>query len=81
MQHYSHLATATNILWKLIEANGHDPEPLYRDVGINPDLLQSVSRGYLLRSPSDCNASFIIPLHRYHMGIIQTAKTHKLVSF
>ena len=39
MKHYSHLATATNILWKLIEANGHDPEPLYRDVGINPDLL------------------------------------------
>jgi len=39
MQHYSHLATATNILWKLIEANGHDPEVLYRDVGIDPDLL------------------------------------------
>jgi AraC-like DNA-binding protein len=37
--HYSHLATATNILWKLIEANGHDPEALYRDIGINPDLL------------------------------------------
>lgn len=39
MQHYSHLATATNILWKLIEANGHDPEALYFDVGIDPDLL------------------------------------------
>jgi AraC-like DNA-binding protein len=37
--HYSHLATATNILWKLIEANGHDPEALYRDVGIDPALL------------------------------------------
>jgi AraC-like DNA-binding protein len=37
--HYSHLATTTNILWKLIEANGHDPEALYRDAGINPDLL------------------------------------------
>jgi AraC-like DNA-binding protein len=37
--HYSHLATATNILWKLIEANGHDPEVLYREAGINPDLL------------------------------------------
>jgi AraC-like DNA-binding protein len=37
--HYSHLATATNILWKLIEANGHDPEALYRDVGIDPGLL------------------------------------------
>ena len=39
MQHYSELATATNILWKLIEANGHDPEVLCRDVGIDPDLL------------------------------------------
>jgi len=38
MQHYSHLATATNILWKLVEANGHDPEALYLDVGIDPDL-------------------------------------------
>ncbi len=37
--HYSHLATSTNILWKLIEANGHDPEALYREVGIDPDLL------------------------------------------
>jgi AraC-like DNA-binding protein len=37
--HYSHLATATNILWKLIDANGHDPEPLYRDAGIDPGLL------------------------------------------
>ena len=39
MQHYSHLATATNILWKLIEAHGHDPDGLYREVGINPTLL------------------------------------------
>lgn len=39
MKHYSHLATATNILWKLIEANGHDPDSLYRSVGIDPDLL------------------------------------------
>lgn len=39
MKHYSHLATATNILWKLIEANGHDPNRLYQEVGINPDLL------------------------------------------
>jgi len=37
--HYSQLATATNILWKLIDANGHDPGALYRDVGIDPDLL------------------------------------------
>ena len=37
--HYSHLATATNILWKLIDANGHNPETLYRDAGIDPDLL------------------------------------------
>jgi len=37
---YSHLATSTNILWKLFEANGHDPEPFYRDVGIDPKLLK-----------------------------------------
>jgi AraC-like DNA-binding protein len=39
MQHYSHLATATNILWQLVEANGHNPAALYRDVGIEPDIL------------------------------------------
>ena len=37
--HYSQLATATNILWKLIDTNGYDPEVLYRDAGIDPDLL------------------------------------------
>ena len=37
--HYNQLATATNILWKLIEANGRDPEKLYREAGIDPDLL------------------------------------------
>jgi AraC-like DNA-binding protein len=36
---YSHLATATNILWKLLDAYGHDPEGIYRDAGIDPDLL------------------------------------------
>ena len=39
--HYSHLATATNILWKLMEANGHNPEALYRDAGIDPALLNT----------------------------------------
>ncbi len=38
MQHYSHLATATNILWQLVEANGQDPDALYRDVGIDPGI-------------------------------------------
>jgi len=37
--HYSQLATATNVIWKLIEANGHSPEALFRDAGIAPDLL------------------------------------------
>ena len=37
--HYSHLATASNILWKLIEANGHDPKALFSDAGIDPGLL------------------------------------------
>ena len=54
MQHYSHLATATNILWKLIVANGHDPEALYRDVGIDPDLLNKPG----VRVPSTLVNSF-----------------------
>ena len=37
---YSHLATATNVLWKLIEAHGHDPIALFRQAGIDPNLLQ-----------------------------------------
>ena len=37
---YSHLATSTNILWKLLEANGHEPDPLYLDAGIDPGLLR-----------------------------------------
>ena len=37
---YSHLATATNILWKLLEANGHDPEVIFQEAGIEPDLLK-----------------------------------------
>jgi len=27
------------MLWKLVEANGHDPEVLFRDAGIDPGLL------------------------------------------
>jgi AraC-like DNA-binding protein len=37
---YSHLATATNVLWKLIEAHDHDPAALFRRAGIDPNLLQ-----------------------------------------
>ena len=37
--HYSHLATVNNMLWKLIEANGHDPKALFSDAGIDPGLL------------------------------------------
>jgi AraC-like DNA-binding protein len=37
--HYNHLATATNILWRLIEAYGHDPHALFCEAGIDPDLL------------------------------------------
>jgi AraC-like DNA-binding protein len=37
---YSHLATATNILWRLLEEYGHDPEPLYRYAGIDPESLK-----------------------------------------
>ncbi len=37
---YSHLATATNILWKLLEANGRNPGEIFRAAGIEPDLLK-----------------------------------------
>ena len=38
---YSHLATATTVLWKLLEASGHDPEPVYREAGIDPATLKT----------------------------------------
>jgi len=36
----THFAPATNMLWKHIESCGHDPAPLYRKAGINPELLK-----------------------------------------
>ena len=36
----THFAPATNMLWRYIESRGHDPAPLYRKAGINPQLLQ-----------------------------------------
>ena len=38
---YSHLATATNILWKLLEAHDHAPGEIFQAAGIDPDLLKS----------------------------------------
>lgn len=37
---YSHLATATNILWKLLEAHDHPPGEIFKAAGIDPDLLK-----------------------------------------
>ncbi len=37
---YSHLATATNILWKLLESHGHPPAEIFQAAGIPPDLLK-----------------------------------------
>ncbi len=37
---YSHLATATNILWKLLEAYGHSAEDVFQAAGIPRELLQ-----------------------------------------
>jgi AraC-like DNA-binding protein len=37
---YSHLATTTNILWKILAGYGHDPDPLFREVGIDPAALK-----------------------------------------
>ncbi len=36
----THFAPATNMLWKHIHNCGHDPAPLYRKAGINPELLK-----------------------------------------
>lgn len=36
----THLATATNIIWKLIKDYGHDPDPLFRKERIDPDLIK-----------------------------------------
>ena len=34
----THFAPATNLLWKYLESEGIDPEPLYKKSGIEPDL-------------------------------------------
>ncbi len=35
----THFAPATNLLWKYLESVGHDPRPLYKKAGIDPELL------------------------------------------
>ncbi|HHJ34703.1 MAG TPA: AraC family transcriptional regulator [Gammaproteobacteria bacterium] len=35
----THFAPAANLLWKYLESEGIDPEPLYRKAGIAPELL------------------------------------------
>ncbi len=37
----THFAPATNLLWKYLESEGIDPEPLYLKAGIKPSLLLS----------------------------------------
>ncbi len=37
----THFAPATNLLWKYLESQGVDPEPIYREAGINPALLHN----------------------------------------
>lgn len=37
----THFAPATNLLWKYLESEGIDPEPLYIKAGIKPSLLLS----------------------------------------
>jgi AraC-like DNA-binding protein len=36
----THLATATIMVWKLLIDHGHDPEILFREKGIDPDLMK-----------------------------------------
>ncbi len=38
-EHLLHLATAANVLWKLIKERGYDPDLLFRKAGIAPELL------------------------------------------
>ena len=72
--HYNHLATATNILWKLIEANGHEPDALFREAGIDPDLLNkpgaripgaSVNKIWSKASDIIDNPCFGLKAHKY----------------
>lgn len=35
----THFAPTTNLLWKYLESQGIDPEPIYRQAGIDPELL------------------------------------------
>ena len=35
----THFAPATNLLWKYLESEGIDPQPLFRRAGIDPELL------------------------------------------
>jgi len=35
----THFAPATNLLWKYLESEGIDPEPLYKKAGIDPKLM------------------------------------------
>ena len=35
----THFAPATSLLWKYLDSTGINPEPLYKNAGINPELL------------------------------------------
>jgi len=35
------LLALTDVLWKLLEAHGHDPEPLFSRAGISPDAIKT----------------------------------------
>ena len=36
----TNLAATSNIIWKLLKDYGHDPDPLFRKVKIDPDMIK-----------------------------------------
>ena len=64
----THLATATNIIWKLMQNYGHDPEPLFRKAGINPDLVKQPEARILF-----INVSF----HQHNILISSSSSSHR----
>ena len=50
------LARPVDIIWKLLESYGHDPEPLFRELHIDPKLMQDPNARYRI---SDVNNLWI----------------------
>lgn len=49
----THFARTSNLLWKYLEDNGHDPEPIYRKAGVDPVLLKKPEARYYVNQMND----------------------------